>query len=396
MWVKASRAAAAALIVSAGALGLSPSAAADEAETARLEAMFEQPVEEAWFAPAFLVQVPVAQIRAIVEQLTGAYGPLAGVDEASDGYVLHLERADVPAQISFDAEGRVVSLWFSAPIEVGATVADEVAALTALPGAVAVLVLTDGEERVAVAADEPLAVGSAFKLAVLKAVADAVEAGRLAWDQVVALDEGWQSMPTGILQDWPADTPLTLATLAGLAVSVSDNTATDGLIHTVGRAAVEAITPRNTPFLTTRELFTLKSAGNEALRDAWLAGSTKERAQVVQQLATANRPTIEGFMAGARAPAIEWFFTARELCGLFDQVADLPAFRINPGLASPSTWRQVAFKGGSEPGVLNLSTRLVGEDGRIHCVVATWNGDGTLDEAAMAGPYQRLLVLVGR
>jgi hypothetical protein len=82
--------------------------------------------------------------------------------------------------------------------------------------------------------------------------------------------------------------------------------------------------------------------------------------------------------------------TARELCGLLDKVAHLPLFSVNPGLAAADRWDRVAFKGGSEPGVLNLSTR-VEKDGGSHCVVATWNHQEPVSEDALFKPYGRLL-----
>src|SRR5690606_12626143 len=125
-----------------------------------------------------------------------------------------------------DAEGRIAGLLFEPPVASG-DLSQQVEAITALPGRTAILVLSNGEAQAEHNADEPLAVGSAAKLAVLKAVREAVEAGQLRWEQVVPLDDSWRSLPTGILQDWPADTPVTIATLANLMISISDNTATD-------------------------------------------------------------------------------------------------------------------------------------------------------------------------
>ena len=124
--------------------------------------------------------------------------------------------------------------------------------------------------------------GSAFKLAVLSTLQDQIQAGTHAWNDVVTLKPEWKSLPSGILQGWPDDAPLTLQTLATLMISQSDNTATDALIAVVGREAVEAKTEHNRPFLTTREAFltqrpsewpavkTLPFAGNEAAKRAVL------------------------------------------------------------------------------------------------------------------------------
>jgi hypothetical protein len=43
-------------------------------------------------------------------------------------------------------------------------------------------------------------------------------------------------------------------------------------------------------------------------------------------------------------------------------------------------WKEVAYKGGSEGGVLNLTTRVVSKTGRRACVSLTWNHTELLDE----------------
>ena len=127
--------------------------------------------------------------------------------------------------------------------------------------------------------------GSTFKLYVLAAVSRAVDEGRLAWDDVLILDA--KSFPSGIMQSWPDGAPVTLHTAATLMISISDNTATDLVLRAVGREAVEAEMrmsghsnpEKSFPFLTTREMFVIKSsdigetyaAANEAERRAILA-----------------------------------------------------------------------------------------------------------------------------
>jgi hypothetical protein len=61
------------------------------------------------------------------------------------------------------------------------------------------------------------------------------------------------------------------------------------------------------------------------------------------------------------------------------------------GLANPLDWRSIAYKGGSEPGVLNLSTYVTTADGTSHCVVATWNNDASFYDGLLTSPYRGLL-----
>lgn len=71
-----------------------------------------------------------------------------------------------------------------------------------------------------------------------------------------------------------------------------------------------------------------------------------------------------GFSGNPIAPNIEWFFTNRELRDLMRQVTDLPLMSVNLGRVNLNDWAKVSFKGGSELGVLNLTTWLVGKNGR--------------------------------
>ncbi|MCX5568755.1 serine hydrolase [Kaistia nematophila] len=366
---------------------------------ARAEAMTPEATLEALMSPqglgpehfgaAFLAALPLPQLQPILAGIRQANGPLEGVDRVGSSFRLRFADATIPTTIALDGEGRIIGLWFG-PAEPLGSIESLAAAIHALPGSTALLVVSDGKDVIAQDADRPLAIGSAAKLAVLVALRDAVAAGRLAWDQVVPLAPSWRSLPSGQLQDWPDGTPLTIATLANLMISVSDNTATDALIRLVGRGAVEAVAPANTPFLTTRELFTLKTNENAPLRTAWIEGDAGARRALLAEIADRPLPKITDLSAAA-THAVEWFLSAREVCRLLDATAELGSVGINPGVAEREPWKSVAYKGGSELGVLNLSTRVVGHDGRVHCVVASWNHDAALDDQRLIAPYRGIL-----
>lgn len=357
-----------------------------------LERLFlERPVRAEWFAPSFLAQVSAAQVEQVVAQLLAALGPFERVEPEGADFLVVLERGVVPAKVALDAQGRFTGLLFQAPRTRASDLDSAVAAFRELPGRVSVVVLEDTRIRAAIEPDAPLAVGSAFKLAVLAALKEEVAAGRRSWDEVVQLRPEWKSLPSGILQQWPDGAPLTLHTLAALMISLSDNTAADALVHLVGREAVEVRAPRNRPFLTTREAFILKGPGNEALLDRYRQADEAGRRAMLGELAGLPLPPAEAFGAEPRALDVEWFFSGRELCELMEEVRDLPLMAINPGLARPDEWASVAFKGGSEPGVLNLTTALVARDGRRLCVAATWNADQALDETRFYALYSGLL-----
>ena len=126
------------------------------------------------------------------------------------------------------------------------------------------------------------------------------------------------------------------------------------------------------------------------MRTAWIEGDAGARRTLLAEIADRPLPKITDLSAAA-THAVEWFLSAREICRLLDATAELGSVGINPGVAEREPWKSVAYKGGSELGVLNLSTRVVGHDGRVHCVVASWNHDAALDDQRLIAPYRGIL-----
>ena len=73
------------------------------------------------------------------------------------------------------------------------------------------------------------------------------------------------------------------------------------------------------------------------------------------------------------------------------QVHDLPAMHVNPGFANSKDWQSVAYIGGFEPGVLNLTSIVTARGGTTYCVSATWNNAALLDELRCESLYGSLL-----
>ena len=368
-----------------GAAVLSPKGALERFLTTR-------PIQAEWFTEGFLAQVPLSQLEPGLEGITNQLGTYEGVEGDTSPFTVRFSQGTATVRIALDADGKISTLFIGNPVPDIGSVDEAVTQIAALPGETSVLVLKNGEEVAAHNADAPLGVGSAFKLAVLAALQDQIEAGTHAWDEVVTLRPEWKSLPSGILQDWPDNAPLTLQTLATLMISISDNTATDALIHIVGREAVEAKAERNRPFLTTQELFMLKDPQNSDLLAQYLAGDEAAKRAVLTGLADRPPPNVEAFTGDPVALEAEWFFTPAELCALMAEVQALPLMSVNPGLANSADWQRVAFKGGSEGGVLNLTTWLDGEDGATYCVTVTRNDpNAPVDEEGLFTLYSGLL-----
>jgi beta-lactamase class A len=358
-----------------------------------LTQLFVEPLRAEQFSSAFLDAVPVSQLETILSQIEDELGAFEQVEGEANPYTLVFTEGTARAQISLN-DGIITGLFFDQLEPLNVDLAETLKTLSDLPGEVAVIVnkyQNDDVEVIAqVDADIPLAVGSAFKLLVLDVLQQQVMSGEHAWDEVVTLQESWRSLPSGIMQDWPLGTAVTLETLATLMISISDNTATDALMDILGRDALEAQTAHNQPLLTTREAFNLKVNADALAR--YRNADAAAKYDILTELAP---PDLAGFTGEPMALDIEWFFSMRDLCEQMRAVKDIPLTQINPGLANADRWQQVAYKGGSEPGVLAFVTWLEAESGEAYCVAAAQNDpDAALDEAVLSRLYRNLLAYV--
>jgi beta-lactamase class A len=344
------------------------------------------------FSPAFLEHYSSTQISKIVVGLRRKYGELREVVESGPKVLARLERADVPMKVVLEDQGRILALLFYAAVPTVGDLSVHVGRIASLSGRSSILVVEDGNVIAGHAIDLSLAVGSTFKLVVLNAVMDAVGDGTIAWDQVIRLRSAARSLPTGILQEWPDSSPVTVGTLANLMISLSDNTATDALIHLIGRARLETASPRNRPFLTTREAFILKSAENAAPREEWLLGGLKRRRLILRRLSTF--PLNELHDVGVTSE-IEWFLTAREVWHFLERTHKHEGFQINPGPLE-GNWSDFAYKGGSELGVVNMSAWVANGEGRSYCVVGTWNDTKPLASERIIEPFTAILRILSK
>jgi hypothetical protein len=358
------------------------------------------------FDAAFLQQVPPATVARILEKFCNDAGPVAEIVTLERSRPNHArlefrtERGllyPVTLGIGDEAPHLVDSLWFG-PARADLASWDEVVtALAALPGQVSFQAAAVGAETTVLAAlepERPLAVGSAFKLYVLGALAAAVATDAAAWQDWVPLNPGLRSLPSGVMQNWPAGSPVTLSTLALQMIAVSDNTATDHLIHQLGRERIEAAQGElgvarpdaNRPFITTREMFLLKRlAGANPELQRWRDGDRTARRALLEELA--GRPPLLAevdLSAPVAIAEVEWFYSPAELSramvALRDSAEDnttwppLALLAVNPGPQSlDQRFDFVGFKGGSEPGVLCLSWLLKRADGRWFTLVLVWN-----------------------
>ena len=365
--------------VTGGVLALTP----EEAATRLFQA---DEVPRDWFASHGLGSA----VPRVIADVRAALGELKAVEPCAETCIALFERGELGFEITVDDEGLITGLLIEPPIVYASSLEDAVERFRELDGDVSLLVTRNGETVSDLRGGEPMAVGSAFKLAVLKALDNLIGAGKLDWDQVVGIRDRWRSLPSGSLQDWPTGAPITLHTLASQMISVSDNTAADALIDIVTRNSVETISPRNRPFLTTREFFQLKHRGHERERTAYAVGNFDQRMAILNGFSALPVPRISELITDPLL-RFEWHFSTRELCSLIGDLQSLDVLQINPGIARKRDWESIAFKGGSDFGALNLTTGLVDDRGTTYCVSATWNDDQALDLPSFSALYTSVL-----
>jgi beta-lactamase class A len=368
-----------------------PAASSENPEVTRLRQIFGNSLNRELFSDEFLTAVPLSRMESIVHQVEQQVGALIRVTGSSSPYTLIMEEGSVSVAVSLNAAEKVQGLRILQIEPAAESLEESLQALDQLPGRVSYLITRNGETLAARQPDQALAVGSSFKLAVLRALRDEIEANRLAWERVVRLKERWRSLPTGILQDWPAGTALTIESLAVLMISRSDNTATDALIDIIGRERVERYAPDSRPLLTTREAFLLKKPEAKALRSRYLQASEEERRSILGQL-EGSLPAAELFAGDPVAPQIEWFMSTAQLVRLIRELSDMPLTSIQAGPVQSEKWKRVAYKGGSEPGIINMTLYLESTGGTHYCISVTQNREEQrIDETRFVTLLQGLI-----
>ncbi|TGX50140.1 hypothetical protein E5A73_17100 [Sphingomonas gei] len=380
---------------------------------------------ETFFTPAFQTQVPKTTLDTIAAQLTVAFGPLQRVEriEVRDPFSAEVEIGyrDAVASLRIAVEPaaphRVAGLLVAGTVARERTLADVATTLAQLPGisGFAWARLGSGAPQLLSThrPDNPLAIGSAFKLIILDEIVRATNAGERNWDDMVTLDGS--ELPGGGYNLKPKGSQISLRELATQMISISDNSATDILLKTLGRAKVEAMLPvvgvadpaRNRPFLSTMELFKLKGIEANDLPGRYLAADEAGRrsildGEVARLPALMIRPTLFRDGKPVRIDTLEWFLSPADLVRVMDWLrrntegpkgADARAvLSKNPGITpgAAGKWQWVGYKGGSEPGVMNMTLLLQAKAGDWYVLTAGWN------DPAQAVSEARLASLISR
>lgn len=221
--------------------------------------------------------------------------------------------------------------------------------------------------------DRSMPLASIFKLYVLLAVAEAVNAGTLTWTEQLTITKADKAVGSAGFDELEPGASVSVKDAAQQMISASDNMATDMLMARLGPGAIErALVSAGhhdpaamTPFPTAHELFSI-GWGKPDVRQEWKTASRERRAEM---LARTRTLPYEPDPMLTRIPAspygIEWYGTPMDICRVhaaLQAAADGPAAPVRdilsatPGIElDESKWSYVGAKGGNLPGDLTFS-----------------------------------------
>lgn len=221
---------------------------------------------------------------------------------------------------------------------------------------------------------DPRPLASMVKLYVLYAVCDAIEDRRLAWDTSLTLRQGDRTGGSGSLGGRQPGVKVTVREAATLMMHISDNTATDLLIRTLGQAEIArsiaatgiSAPGRLDPLPTIKQDLWLEwssEPGAVAARHAYPTAAPAERTRLLRG---ADRPAARPPDLSAATPqwqhGLGYFASASDIAKVLVLLHDRSTTpRMRPlrvilhtpggGIQAPPSWRYVAFKGGTVAGV---------------------------------------------
>ncbi len=338
----------------------------------------------AMFTEDFLKTVTEKRLHEIISFYQNEVGSFTRVETLKDGYKLHFVKGTVPASLSINEKNLISGLWFGVPEKSEDSFAEILEAFKKSPDRTSVCVLRYKVPATAEAgqtaasqsenslhpevvaelnASQPMGIGSTFKLYLLKALEDDVAAGRRSWTDIIELREDWKSFPSGILQDWNPGSRHSLETLAGLMISISDNTATDHIFNLLGAETVRKYLPEtckdtfNTGQLLKMKFFYPEKAAEFIKADQKGKDAILREMDSIIPASIASYSSIYTLDKPVLIDELEWFVSTRKLCETIWTLRDSTRIRINAasGLINRADWHIAGFKGGSEPGVINYT-----------------------------------------
>lgn len=329
------------------------------------------------FSEKFLEKLPFVKVQEFLPKYIEECGDYIDYKKiGNEGKIkLNFSKATVDA-VFYLENNKINSFWVGEPESNSKNINTVIEEFKKLTGEKSVTIRKNGKNIISYNSDKSMCSGSSFKLFVLDTLNKRIEKGIDSWDKVIHIKKEEFSIPTGFLQTWEDKSPVTLATLANLMISISDNTATDTLVYYIGRENIEKNMPeKRLPLVTTLELFKIKGALSSDKVNEYISKNLTEKHKFLDELKNVKKENIVFSKTPKFLDKVGWLFTTEELCQEIESLKGLPSLSINRALATQS-WEYVAYKGGSELGALNMTYLLKKADcDDIYSISTTINND---------------------
>ncbi|QDT50201.1 hypothetical protein Pan258_42580 [Symmachiella dynata] len=251
---------------------------------------------------------------------------------------------------------------------------------------------------------EKFAIGSGFKLFILGTLAEETNGDQRQLANVMKLRPEWLGPPHSEMAEWPMGSPVTLNTFALKMISISDNTATDHLLHLLGRENIEKqmVTMGhkhvqwNRPLLSTREMTMLrdKKAGMPGKQYQKLDEAAKRKFLAEHAVGIPDYDALD--FDTAAFDMAEWYATPMDMARALSWIKqntgkDQPAHPLRAILTvvpklpyDAKVWPYVGFKGGSEDQLIAGNWLLKNRNGHWYTFHVFWNSpQEKVDQAKM-------------
>jgi hypothetical protein len=365
-------------------------------------------------APEFLATLPADQLRTLIRTYVGPNGPLAvarfegGVTETrATAITLTPAREMWRIRLSVSAsEPFLIDALYFEPVALPSGPNRPIAGWSDLAEAIgkiaprvsfAVAELTSAGPRLLcrLHGENQRAIASSFKIYVLGELLRQVKSAEIGWQEPLAIQDGFRSMPNGDMRLLPAGLELPVRHFAERMIAGSDNTATDHLIGRLGRDRVQAgfrgmghsNPAHNAPLLFTREWFAMRMRLRDTQIERYIGANAGKRLRILTHTVdplAAQLSETEPWPGPRFIDQIEWFAGATDLVRALDWLRRhatglrgapvLDALSLNPGACwHPDTWRYVGYKGGYETGVMSNLWLLQRQDERWFAFAAIIN-----------------------
>lgn len=354
------------------------------------------------FHKDFKKEIPKKKIDSVFHYLFNEYGPCNSVNlQTKDGQTgtfvtTHPNKVKLRFSISLKKENtqsKISGLVFTgkllAPVKIN-ELSELKSILDTKEGSYSFLLknITDDEVLYSYEHLKKRSLGSVFKLYILGTLKEKMGEENL-WQKNLSIKESLKSLPGGVMQNYENGSLYSTKEFATKMISISDNTATDHLLNFVGPKNVysflssenlNSFSSLNHPFLSSLDFFKARAFFTKKMATEYANSSFDKRLKMLKGLKISRvdlMKKLNGWKKPRSIDEVQWFASANDICALYkklDSYHDKDLYDVlsvnTPfvDLSKSKKWNYAGYKGGSEPGVLEMSYLLKGNNNKSYCL----------------------------